>query len=222
MRCPSKTGQAGFSLIEVLAASMVLSIFITALGASWLAADRSINALVLRQKAIFIASSEMERLTTLYDTTNFGGSGPVLTTGYTETSYLPLTRFVYPTPLTPYSGGPASDFTTTSTSAFQTGSPFQVLINSQLLPVMNRSFVWIDQAQGVMARLSWTTTAITPASCVVGGDGCGCLAPSGVGSAQCQRLDVYLEYPYRLTSGTPTAGSNLKTIVLSTFVGRHT
>jgi len=222
MHSSNSARQGGFSLIEVLSASMILSIFITAIGACWISADRQINALVLRQKAVFVASSEMERVTTLYNTTSFAQSGPVTTTGYDGPAYLPATRLIYPTPLTPYSGGPASDFTTTASAGFQTGDAFQVYISNQLLPALNRAFVWIDQSQGVMARVSWTTTAITPAACVVGSDGCGCLAPSGVFSAQCQRLDLYLEYPYRFVAGVPVADGTLKTVTLSTLVGRHT
>lgn len=216
------TSQRGFTLIEVLSASMVLSVFITAIGACWISADRQINGLVLRQKAVFIAGSEMERVSTLYNTSSFGLLGPVTTAGYDGPSYLPTTRLVYPTPVTPYSGGPASDFTTTDSSGFLTGDAFQVYVSNQLLPSLNRAYVWLDQSEGVMARVSWTTTAITPAACVVGSDGCGCLAPSGVFSAQCQRLDLYLEYPYRFVAGVPSADGNLKTVVLSTIVGRHT
>src|SRR5579875_3901409 len=114
--------QRGFTLIEVLSASMVLSVFIVAIGASWIVADRRVNQLVLRQKAIFAASAEMERLSVLYDTTSFGVSGAVTTTAYDGPSYLPGTRLIYPSPLTPYSGGPASDFTTTSATTFQSGN----------------------------------------------------------------------------------------------------
>lgn len=220
MHSPNKR-QGGFTLIEVLSASMVLSIFVVAIGASWITADRTINSLMLRQKAIFIASSEMERLTTLYDTTNFALLGPSTTTGYDGPTYLPATRLTYPTSLASYTGGSSSDYATTSATGFQAGAPFQVYVNSQLVPSLNRAYLWIDQSQGVMARVSWTTTAISPALCVVGGDGCYCLNPSGIGLAQCQRLDLYLEYPYRFVSGTPTAGSNIKTVVLSTIVGRH-
>ena len=54
---------------------MILSIFIVAIGACWITADRRVNDLVLRQKAIFVANGEMERLTTLYDTTSFRRAG---------------------------------------------------------------------------------------------------------------------------------------------------
>lgn len=213
--------QQGFSLIEVMTASMILSIFIVAIGACWITADRQVNDLVLRQKAIFAASGEMERLTALYDTTTFGASGPVSTTGYDGPAFLPVNRLTYPTASTPYSGGPASNFISTSLTTFQ-GDPFGIYVASQLSPALNRSYLWVDQGQGVMGRVSWKATSISPASCVVGGDGCGCLSFGAASSGSCQRIDLYLEYPYRLVSGSPVAGSALQTVTLSTIVGRHT
>jgi hypothetical protein len=147
--------------------------------------------------------------------------GPVSTTGYDGPAFLPANRLIYPSSLSGYSGGPASEFTTTSLTTFQS-DPFAVYISSPLLPALNRSYLWLDQDRGVMARVSWKATSISPASCVVGGDGCGCLSYTGLLSGTCQRIDLYLEYPYRLVSGSPVAGSNLQTVILSTIVGRHT
>jgi prepilin-type N-terminal cleavage/methylation domain-containing protein len=213
--------QRGFSLIEVMSAAMVLSIFITAIGAVWITADRRVNELVTRQKAIFVANMEMERITTLYDTTAFGGTGPVNTTGYTETPAFPSTRLIYPTPLSPIFIPAGQDYTTASTSTFTSGDPFEVLVNTNLLSSLNRSYVWIDKAQGVMGRISWTTSGINASPCV-GLDGCACLDSAGLLSAQCQKLVLYLEYPYRLVSSNPVPGSNLRTLTLATIVGRHT
>ena len=209
MRCSGPLhGQRGFSLIEVLTASMVLSIFIIAIGACWVTTDRRINDLVMRQKAIFVANAEMERVTVLYDTTSFGVLGPVTTTGYAGPAFLPSTRLIYPNSLSGYTGGGA-DFTTTSVATFQSDA-FQVYIDSQLLPALNRAYLWVDQDQGVMARVSWKTTNIAPSACVVGGDGCGCLSYGGIFSGACQKLDLYLEYPYRLVSGSPTADATCR------------
>lgn len=216
-------GQRGFTLIEAMSAAMVLSIFIVAVGACWVVSDRRINDLMLRQQAVFAANAEMERLTVLYDTTSFGVLGPTATTGYDGPSYLPANRLTYPTSATPYSGGPASEFIVTTAANFQSGDTFQVFVNSQLVPALNRAYLWLDQGQGVMARVSWKATNITPAACVVGGDGCWCLGyigTLGLGG-NCQRIDLYLEYPYRLVSGSPTAGAPLQTVVLSSIVGRH-
>lgn len=213
--------QRGFSLMEVMTAAMVLSIFITGIGATWVVADRRVNALVLRQKATFAASMEMERLTTLYDTTGFGASGPVPTTGYTETAAFPSTRLVYPTSLSPAYIPGGQDYTTTSASTFASGDSFEIFVNSNLVSALNRTYLWIDQSHGVMARLSWTTSNVTPSPCI-GLDTCGCLDPTGLIAGSCQKLVLYLEYPYRLLSGNPVASSNLQTLSVSTIVGRHT
>ena len=213
--------QRGFTLIEVMTASIILSIFILGLGASWLVADRRVDRLTVREKAIFVANAEMERLTALYNQTAFGAMGAVTTSAYDGPAYLPGTRLIYPSPLTPYVTGPANDYTTTSATNFQTGSEFQVWINSKLSPSTNRSYIWIDRSENVMARLSWVMTPISPAQCAVGGDGCGCLNYLGILSGPCQRLDLFLEYPYRLTAGAPTAATNLQTVILSTIVGRQ-
>jgi prepilin-type N-terminal cleavage/methylation domain-containing protein len=218
---PKWNDQRGFSLIEVMSAAMVLSIFITAIGAIWITADRRINELVTRQKAIFAANMEMERITTLYDTTAFGSTGPVSSTGYTETPAFPSTRLIYPTTLSPIYIPGGQDYTTTSTGTFASTDSFEVLVSNNLVPSLNRSYVWIDKAQGVMGRVSWSTSGITPSPCI-GLDSCSCLDPTGLLSAQCQKLVLYLEYPYRLVSSNPVPGSNLRTLTLATIVGRHT
>jgi prepilin-type N-terminal cleavage/methylation domain-containing protein len=217
----SHRSQSGFTLIEVMTASVILAIFILGLGTAWVVADRRVDKLVNREKAIFVANAEMERLNALYGNTTFGSAGAVTTTAYDGPAFLPATRLIYPSALSLYVGGP-NDYTTTSAATFQSGSEFQVWINSQLLSSANRSFVWINRSQNVMARLSWVVTNITPAQCVVGSDSCGCLNYLGLLTGVCQRLDLYLEYPYRLAAGAPVANSNLQTVTLSTIVGRHT
>lgn len=225
MRCNNRVRrQRGFTLIEVMTASLILSGLMVAIGAGWVVADRDVSNLITRQKAIFVADAEMERLTTLYGNTSFGWSGPDTTTGYTETAAFPSTRLIYPTTLSPgYIPGP-QDFTTTSVSTFQTGpAVFDVWINTNLLSSLNRAYVWVDQDHSIMGRISWTTTTVTPSTCTVGGDGCPCLNFFGLGLfGACRKLVLYLEYPYRLVSGNPVAASNLQTLTLSTIVGRHT
>lgn len=222
MRCNSHLkSQRGFSLMEVMAAAMILSIFIAGIGAVWVTGDRRVDALMLRQKAVFVANMEMERLTTLYDTTSFGVLAPVSTTGYTEVSAFPATRLTYPAPVTPYSGAGGTDFTVTTASAFTSGDSFQVYVASNILTSLNRNYLWLDKNQGVMARVSWTASNITPNPCT-GTDGCGCLSYSGLLGGSCQKIVLYLEYPFRLVAGVPTAGSSLQTVTLATIVGRRT
>jgi prepilin-type N-terminal cleavage/methylation domain-containing protein len=226
MRCSDRIGsQRGFTLMEVMTASLILSALIVSIGSGWVVADRETSGLITRQKAIFAADAEMERLTVLYGTTSFGWSGPNTTTGYTETAAFPSTRLIYPTSLDPTFLTGGQDYTTTSVTAFSNGSSsaiFQVWVNNNFLSSLNRAYVWIDQDHNIMGRISWTTSNISPSACTVGGDGCSCMNYSGLFSGTCQKLVFYMEYPYRMVSNSPVADSNLQTLTLSTIVGRHT
>ena len=222
MRCSDRLrSQRGFTLMEVMTAALILSALVVSIGSGWVVADRETSNLIIRQKAIFAADAEMERLTTLYGTTAFGALGPVSTTGYTETAAFPSTRLIYPTTLSPLYLTSTQDYTTTSANSFNTGSVFQVWINSNLMSSLSRAYVWVDQDHNVMGRISWTTSNISPSSCI-GLDTCACLDPTGLLAGNCQKLVLYLEYPYRLVSGNPVAASPLQTLTLSTIVGRHT
>ena len=222
MRCSDRLrSQRGFTLMEVMTAALILSALVVSIASGWVVADRETSNLIIRQKAIFAADAEMERLTTLYGTTAFGALGPVSTTGYTETAAFPSTRLIYPTTLSPLYLTSTQDYTTTSANTFNTGSVFLVWINSNLLSSLNRAYVWVDQDHNVMGRISWTTSNISASPCT-GLDTCSCLDPTGLLAGNCQKLVLYLEYPYRLVSGNPVAASPLQTITLSTIVGRHT
>ena len=222
MRCSDRLRrQRGFTLMEVMTAALILSALVVSIGSGWVVADRETSNLIIRQKAIFAADAEMERLTTLYGTTAFGALGPVSTTGYTETAAFPSTRLIYPATLSPAYLTSTQDYTTTSSSTFSSGSVFQVWINSNLLSSLNRAYVWVDQDHNVMGRISWTTSNISASPCT-GLDTCSCLDPNGLLAGNCQKLVLYLEYPYRLVSGNPVAATTLQTLTLSTIVGRHT
>lgn len=222
MRCSDRLrSQRGFTLMEVMTAALILSALVVSIGSGWVVADRETSNLIIRQKAIFAADAEMERLTTLYGTTAFGALGPVSTTGYTETAAFPSTRLIYPTTLSPLYLTSSQDYTTTSANTFNTGSVFLVWINSNLLSSLNRAYVWVDQDHNVMGRISWTTSNISASPCT-GLDTCSCLDPTGLLAGNCQKLVLYLEYPYRLVSGNPVAAATLQTLTLSTIVGRHT
>jgi prepilin-type N-terminal cleavage/methylation domain-containing protein len=222
MRCSDRLrGQRGFTLIEVMTAALILSALVVSIGGGWVVADRETSNLITRQKAIFVADAEMERLTTLYGTTAFALLGPVSTTGYTETAAFPSTRLIYPTTLSPLYLTSTQDYTTTSSSTFSSGSVFQIWINSNFLSSLGRAYVWVDKDHNVMGRISWTTSNISASPCT-GLDTCSCLDPTGLLGGNCQKLVLYLEYPYRLVSGNPVAASTLQTLTLSTIVGRHT
>jgi prepilin-type N-terminal cleavage/methylation domain-containing protein len=224
MRCSDRVnsrlpkGQRGFTLMEVMTASLILSGLIVAIGSGWVVADRETAALITRQKAIFVANAEMERLTTLYGNTSFGSGGPSTTTGYTEIAAFPSTRLTYPTNLSAYV---SSDYSVNAAGFFtNSGSDFQVWVNSNVVSSLNRSYVWVDYDHNIAGRISWTTSAISP-SCS-DSDGCSCMNYSGLFAGTCHKLTFYLEYPYRIVSGNPVADSNLQTVTLSTIVGRHT
>src|SRR4051812_45189661 len=120
--------QRGFTMIDVMAAAVVLSIFIVGLGAAWAVADRRAADLVPRQKAIFAANAEMERLSALYNLTNYGNVGGSTTTGYESSLPFPTTRLIYGSGgLSPYVPS-AKDYTTTSSVTFNAGSAFLVWV----------------------------------------------------------------------------------------------
>ena len=216
--------QRGFSLIEVMFASMILSVIILGVGGFWYAANSRVADLVLKQKAIFVLNAEVERLTALYAFTGFpvdALNGPVITTPYDGLPALPVTRLVYPSDLTSFMGA-GNNFVTTSANTFATGSEFLVWINSNILPALNRSYVWIDKNRNLVGRLSWVDTPINIGSCIQLLD-CSCqkFDNSSLNGGRCRRLDVYLEYPYRFAiSGTVTAPAQLETISIKTIAGR--
>ena len=224
MRRDARQRQRGFSLLEVMFASTILSVIILGVGGFWYAANSHVADLVLKQKAIFVLNAEVERLTALYVFTGFATdptNGPVTTTGYDGLPAIPSTRLVYPNDVTAIMGG-GNNFITTAANTFATGSEFLVWDNLGFLSSLNRTYVWIDKNRNLVGRLSWVTTDITVASCIQTAD-CSCqrFDNLSLNGGRCQRLDVYLEYPYRFaTSGTITAPAQLQTISVGTIVGR--
>jgi prepilin-type N-terminal cleavage/methylation domain-containing protein len=214
--------QRGFSLLEVMFASMILSVIILGVGGFWYAANSRVADLVLKQKAIFVLNAEVERLTALYVFTGFATdstNGPVTTTGYDGLGAIPTTRLVYPSDVSAFA---SNNYMTSSANTFSTGSEFLVWIDGNILPALNRTYVWIDKSRNLVGRLSWAATDITVASCIQAAD-CSCQRFDNLSldGGRCQRLDVYLEYPYRFAaSGSVTAPAQLETISVKTIVGR--
>lgn len=220
MRSPiSARRQRGFSLLEVMFASTILSVFVLALGGFWRAESSAAIDLTTRQKAIFVLNGEMERISALYVFTNFGNGGPLSTSGYDGISALPASRLTYPSSVGGYTLGNNNEYVTTSANTFYTGSEFQVWLKQASPSTASRAYVWIDRDHGIAGRVSWTTADINVSSCVSGVD-CNCLSFSGSGGGKCKTLDLYLEYPYRIgSSGTITAPAALQTLSLKTIVG---
>jgi prepilin-type N-terminal cleavage/methylation domain-containing protein len=218
----SRGRQKGFSLLEVMFASTILSIFILGIGGFWYQASSRVSDLVLRQKAIFVLSGELERISALYVYTSFPAdlvNGPVTTTGYNDgLASIPTTRLVYPTDVSSFAAG---NYVTTAYATFS-ADQFHVLLNSDILPSLNRTYVWIDKNRNIVGRLSWTTTDISVVTCIQAAD-CSCQRSDNLPLAGgvCKRLDAYLEYPYRIdSSGNVTAPVAIETLSLKTIVGR--
>ncbi|MBT4490192.1 MAG: prepilin-type N-terminal cleavage/methylation domain-containing protein, partial [Rhodospirillaceae bacterium] len=61
-----RTREDGFTLVEVLAATVITSILVLGLANLWTAVAGEVDGLTMRQKAIFVLNGQMERLTALY------------------------------------------------------------------------------------------------------------------------------------------------------------
>jgi prepilin-type N-terminal cleavage/methylation domain-containing protein len=214
--------QRGFSLLEVMFASTILSIIILGVGGFWYAAQSRVADLVLKQKAIFVLNAEVERLTALYVFTGLpthATYNPVTTTGYDGVG--PSTRLVYPSDLTTFMGA-GNNFVTTSANTFATDSEFLVWDNLGFSSSLNRMYVWIDKNRNIVGRLSWVDTPINIGSCIQLLD-CSCqrFDNQSLDGGRCRSLDIYLEYPYRFAiAGSVAAPAQLKTISIKTIAGR--
>jgi len=203
-------------------ASTILSIFILGIGGFWYQASTRSYELVLKEKAIFALSAELERITALYVYTGFAAdlvNGPVTTTGYTDgLGSLPTTRLIYPASISSYA---TNEYVLGTYFGFA-ASEFDVFVKTNILPALNRDYVWVDKGRNIVGRLSWTATDINVSSCVQAAD-CSCQRFDDLTlvGGHCQLLDVYLEYPYRIdASGNITAPTTLQTMSLRTIVGR--
>ena len=123
--------QRGFSLIEVMFASMILSVFILGVGGFWYSASSRAADLVLKQKAVFVLNAEVERITAMYVYTGFAtdsSNDPVSTSGYDGIA--PATRWIYPSNVSSFA---SNDYVTTSAATFSS-SEFYVLLKSNFFP----------------------------------------------------------------------------------------
>jgi len=78
--------QQGFTLIEAMTAGLVLSIITIGLMSAWTVAGANVNDLVVREKAIWTLNGHMERISALYQFTDFGAFGVSTSTGYNATT----------------------------------------------------------------------------------------------------------------------------------------
>lgn len=227
--------EAGFTLVEVLAASAVLSVLGLCLVRLWAAGDATTFYLLERQKAVLVLNGEMERLATLYEITPFGGGTITQTSGYPAFTYIPSsgTRLTYATNSVG-AGSTPIPFAVTSAAAFSSGPDTNVWIAGGM-PAQN--FVWVDHSRNLMGRMSWVSCAVSsngqttnicwssptagklppsvPSTCMQFS------APVAGKTTPCLLITLVLDYPYSLVSGAAVPAGNLTTLTLSTIVGRR-
>jgi hypothetical protein len=235
---PRAGSERGSTLVGVMAAGVVLGAMALGLANLWTVFDRLSFDALLRQKAVFVLNGEMERLSALYATTNFGWKSRSKSTGYAALSGIAgsSSRRIYAVNST------GADFAVSTVAAFDDADTNLWVSGSG---TSARNYVWLDRGRGLTARLSWIECGIKPA----GGANCwgrasdddpeedependetrnkGCFAYKFAGNpnaqsggAWCRHLVLVLEYPFRIEGPTATqAGQGVMT--LSTIVGRR-
>lgn len=223
--------QRGLTLIEILITLVLLSILVLGLIGLWSNVSGHFLSLTLRQKAIFVLSGEMERLSALYRFTNFGAEAPDSDNSSSppDQQYgAPVPRKIYP--LTS-AIAPVNSIVTQNAATFDCGT------NSCAALVFHdangagsgddRIYVWIDQARKITGRLSWALedpTGVTNFGLCSNGVPAGEGGPPG-GTSPCQNLTVFLDYPFRFVDGTtpdaPAEFDKINQLSLKTIVGRR-
>lgn len=223
---------AGFTLVGVLAASVILSVTVLCLVRAWAVFDGLTFDLLLRQKAALVLNGEMERLWAVYTGTAYGANDHSRTDYPTVTGLLSTsnTRVSYE------ANTITTGFTTTSASTFTAqATPDATVFLGAGSPPLN--WIWLDRPRNLVARLSWIvcqikspdlqscwTTATsgkapkppggtTPFACYPYG--------GGGGSSPCELITAVLEYPYAFNAGSPQAVGTTRTLTLGTIVGRR-
>lgn len=229
-----KADEAGFTLVETLAAGVVLSAVALGLVRGWTALDVTSADLVLRQKAVFVLNGEMERLSALFGVGGLNNQGFGQFKSVADSTLYPAVpgvkgsnqRYVYdPAQAT------MSPFTVTAYATFAASDP---LILSYGTGLTMQNFVWLDRARTILARLSIVqcpvtgtspTGSATAAACW--GNGAAAGTPSACYSFACSIATVILEYPYRWTGNAPVSESTLSgtrltptVLTLSSVVGQ--
>ena len=162
----------------------------------------------------------MERLTAIYNKTDFGNGGPEATVGYEPIYSIPTARSIYKEDMGAYG---LATIITSSATTFETGSEFLIYYSSGAANPDDRNYIWIDRMRGVVGRVSWNETdIIVDPTCDAAGT-CNCSGWNGDTNQvrNCLLLDFYLEYPFRKVGENITAPDDFQTVTLSSIVGRY-
>lgn len=237
-----KASQRGFTLIEAMAAGVVLSIITAGLMSTWTIAGTSVNDLVVREKAIWALNAQMERLVALYQFTEFGSTGIETSSGYGYSAGFSDERAIFGgnTDRSMAPPGTFDDFKLFVGQAnsilelpnvFFDADGFPIAYFSSQLASERRNYVWVDRDRQIVGRLSWEEKKMAVFECDKsnqpgGSKACLCLgyADDATGGAFCREIALALEFPFRWDSTNNTVVPMPKTtevISLRTIVGRR-
>ena len=232
---PTRDGESGSTLVEVLAAAAILSAVVLCLANLWTTFDRISFDLLLRQKAVLVLNGETERLTALYATTALGAATGFASGTPTTSGYAVLPSFTGSGAREAYAANTSRlDATASAVTFLSAASDATMLVTGS--GASTRNFVWLDRARGLAAELSWVECGVSAtmvADCWNGAlngkkkklnamDPYDCWAFDGSSSTdQCRLVIVILDYPFKVSgSSAPIAVGN-RTLTLSTIVGRR-
>ena len=228
MRCVPDRGmhdarearQAGFTLVEVMAAGVILSVLAVGLAHMWAAVGAQSIDLTVRQKAVFVLNGEMERLSSLYFFTGFGAVTVTDTSGYDTPTGFVDDRVIYRDATNSFmaSGG---DAFVVDQATFLAGADSLVLLQDAVGTANDRNFVWIDRNREIVGRLSWVEETVAKQDTCNNKD-CFCFDwAGGTNGTDCREITLYLEFPFRMTpTGPETMDQPLQIMPLKTVVGR--
>lgn len=220
VQCPKSVRQAGFTLVEVMSAGVILSVLAMGLAHMWAAVGAQSVDLAVRQKAVLILNGEMERLTSLYFFTGFGAVTATDTSGYDTPTGFVDDRVIHRETTNAFMPTPADAFVVDA-ATFLAGADSLVLLDDDIGSADDRNYVWIDRPRNIIGRLSWVEADVAKQKTCDGED-CLCFDwAGGVGGTECRELTLYLEFPFRMTaSGAEEMGQPIVIMPLKTVVGR--
>ncbi len=192
--------QSGFNLIEVMVAIALIAIMALGLTGLWVHVDQLFLNLQWRQKAVFLANSEMERLSALGRYTRFFEDKKDFADGDPADAYVDGTRWIY-------RGDPrpsGSKFVVTAAADFSGSGAekeFLVFYLPGSLPaetVDDLNIVWLDKKNDVTALLEWRIRKTSADPCY-----------DEVVTVPCLTVELIIEYPFRyLNAGNPAGAMN--------------